>query len=80
MAIKAVIFDIGGVLLQSAGPHQHRTWEDRFGIQDSEVFKFITRSGLNNAATCGKISSEELWQRVSEHFLEKLLPHFTRRF
>jgi epoxide hydrolase-like predicted phosphatase len=68
MAIKAVIFDIGGVLLQSAGPHQHRAWEDHFGIQDSEVFKFINRSGLNDAATHGKVSSDELWQRVSEHF------------
>ncbi|MDQ2888274.1 MAG: HAD family phosphatase [Chloroflexota bacterium] len=68
MAIKAVIFDIGGVLLQSAGPHQHRTWEDRFGIQDSEVFKFINRSGMNAAATRGKVSSDELWQQVSEHF------------
>jgi epoxide hydrolase-like predicted phosphatase len=68
MAIKAVIFDIGGVLLQSAVPHQNRAWEDRFGIQDSEVFKFINRSGLSAAATRGKVSSDELWQQVSEHF------------
>ncbi len=68
MTIKAVIFDIGGVLLQSAGPQQHRAWEDRFGIQDSEVFKFVNRSGLSAAATRGKISSDGLWQQVSEHF------------
>jgi FMN phosphatase YigB (HAD superfamily) len=68
MTIKAVIFDIGGVLLQSAGPKQHRAWEDRFGIQDSEVFKFVNRSGLSAAATRGKVSSDELWQQVSEHF------------
>jgi epoxide hydrolase-like predicted phosphatase len=68
MTIKAVIFDIGGVLLQSAGPQQHRAWADRFGIQDSEVFKFVNRSGLSAAATRGKVSSDELWQQVSEHF------------
>ncbi|HEV2654832.1 MAG TPA: HAD family phosphatase [Ktedonobacteraceae bacterium] len=68
MAIKAVIFDIGGVLLQSADQQQRGAWEERFGIQDSEVFKFINRSGLNAAATRGKVSSDELWQQVSEHF------------
>jgi epoxide hydrolase-like predicted phosphatase len=68
MAIKAVIFDIGGVLLQSAGPQQPRVWEGRFGIQDSEVFKFVNRSGLSAAATRGKVTSDELWQKASERF------------
>ena len=70
MSIKAVIFDIGGVLLLSSGPDQSlsRAWEDHFGIQDSDIFKFISRTGLGDAATRGKITTEEVWSRVSERF------------
>ena len=38
------------------------------GLQKGEIFKFIGRSGLGNAATRGQITSQELWGRVSEHF------------
>jgi putative hydrolase of the HAD superfamily len=68
MAIKAVIFDIGGVLLHSNERVKAQEWEAQAKLQKGEIFKFINRSGLEDAATRGKISSQELWGRVSEHF------------
>ncbi len=68
MAIKAVIFDIGGVLLHSDEHVKAEEWEAQAKLQKGEIFKFISRSGLGDAATRGKISSQELWSRVSAHF------------
>jgi len=68
MAIKAVIFDIGGVLLYNNGSKKAQAWEVQAGLQEGEIFKFINRSGLANAATRGQISRQELWNKVSEHF------------
>src|SRR5450432_512456 len=68
MAIKAVIFDIGGVLLHNNGQEKERAWETQAGLPEGAIFKFINRSGLGNAATRGKLSRQELWSKVSEHF------------
>ena len=68
MAIKAVIFDIGGVLLHNNGHEQERAWETQAGLPEGAIFKFINRSGLGNAATRGRLSRQELWSKVSEHF------------
>jgi epoxide hydrolase-like predicted phosphatase len=68
MAIKAVIFDIGGVLLHNNSHEKERAWEAEAGLPEGAIFKFINRSGLGNAATRGKMSRQELWSKVSEHF------------
>jgi epoxide hydrolase-like predicted phosphatase len=68
MAIKAVIFDIGGVLLHNTGHEKERTWETQAGLPEGAIFKYINRSGLGNAATRGQLSRQELWSKVSEHF------------
>lgn len=68
MAIKAVIFDIGGVLLHNNSQEKERAWEAQAGLPEGAIFKFINRSGLGNAATRGKMSRQELWSKASEHF------------
>lgn len=78
MAIKAVIFDIGGVLLHNNELERAQAWETQAGLQKGEIFKFINRSGLGNAATRGQISRQTLWNKVSEHF--KIDPAQIRTF
>jgi putative hydrolase of the HAD superfamily len=68
MAIKAVIFDIGGVLLHSSGGVKAEEWEVQAKLPKGAIFKYISRSGLGDAATRGKMSSQALWGKVSEHF------------
>ncbi len=78
MAIKAVIFDIGGVLLHSSESVKAEEWEAQAKLQKGAIFKFINRSGLGNAATRGQISTQELWSKVSEHF--KIAPEQLHEF
>ncbi len=68
MAIKAVIFDIGGVLLINNRSEQDKKQDAQKNPRMDEVFKFINRSGLGISATKGKISLQELWGQVSTHF------------
>ena len=66
MAIRAVIFDIGGVLLKQKPSHSFGTWEKSLGLPEGELGRIIDKSGWNKAATLGKISAHEVWQRVGE--------------
>ena len=68
MAIKAVIFDIGGVLLNNDRSEQDQQQDTQSELQRNGIFKFIARSGLGDSATRGKISIQELWDRVGEQF------------
>ncbi len=67
MAIRTLIFDIGGVLLKPKPSHNpDHQWESRLGLPEGEIKRLITRSGWNRAATLGQISAHELWQHVGE--------------
>lgn len=68
MAIKAVIFDIGGVLLLHDTSRQLQKQNGQTKQRLDEIFQFINRSGLGITATKGKISLQELWRQVGEHF------------
>lgn len=68
MSIHAVVFDIGEVLVHSTRGSEHKKWADRFGLQEGELYSAISKAGgivgVTSAATLGKVSVEELWQRV----------------
>ena len=67
MAIRAVIFDIGGVLLKPKPSHNPDTkWENSLGLPKGDLKRIIDRSGWNRAATLGQISAHEVWQRVGD--------------
>jgi epoxide hydrolase-like predicted phosphatase len=68
MAIKAVIFDIGGVLLVNDGREQAEKQDSQAKVQMDEIFKFINRSGIGILATKGQLSVQELWSQVGERF------------
>jgi len=68
MAIKAVIFDIGGVLLHNDGHKQSHTWETEHGLPAGAIFKYVNRSGLGVQATRGQITEQDVWNRVAAHF------------
>ncbi|MHB8597473.1 MAG: HAD family hydrolase [Ktedonobacteraceae bacterium] len=64
MPIKAMIFDIGSVLLHNVDCSRHRKWEKRFSVQEGRLNEVVDRTGLEYLATIGKISEPELWQQV----------------
>ncbi len=63
MPIQAVIFDIGGVLLQTTDWSRHRKWEKRFSAQEGRLYKMIDPE-LDYLASIGKVPEPEMWQQV----------------
>lgn len=66
MAIRAVIFDFGGVLVRTVDLSGRRKWEARFGLVDWELAQAVFDSEASTRAQLGQGSPEEVWQHVAE--------------
>ena len=56
MPLRAVIFDVGGVLVRMADWRQHRKWEGRLRLSDGELLKIVFGSEWAVRAEVGQIS------------------------
>src|SRR5713226_9962538 len=45
MPLRAVIFDVGGVLVRMADWRQHRKWEGRLELSEGELLKIVFGTG-----------------------------------
>lgn len=77
MSIKAVIFDIGGVLVRTEDLEPRRHWERRFGLPDWGLAKIVFDSPVAAAATIGQTSLEAVWAHV-QHKLSLAPAELTR--
>ena len=59
VAVRAVVFDIGGVLQHSVETGFEVRWERRLGLESGEFWERIRRSGLGGDGNLGRISEEE---------------------
>jgi len=66
VAVRAVVFDIGGVLEQTTDTDLDGRWERRLGLESGEFFARLGRSGLGGAANLGRVSETELGQALGE--------------
>ena len=64
--IKAVIFDVGGVLVRTNDHSHRRYWENRLGLQEGESEEIVFNSAMGQKAQIGEISDEELWAWVGQ--------------
>jgi putative hydrolase of the HAD superfamily len=65
MLIKAVIFDIGGVLIRTEDLEPRRKWERRFGLPDWGLSKVVWDDNpVSHAATVGRASLAAVWADV----------------
>jgi putative hydrolase of the HAD superfamily len=79
--IKAIIFDIGGVLLRTEDHSYRRKWENQLGLQPGEAEAIVLNSSMGHKAQRGEISDEELWQWVGTRLdLGSRLDAFRRDF
>jgi len=60
--IKAVIFDVGGVLIRTMDRAARRDLEERLGLLPGQAEGLVFGGKMGTAAQLGKISSEELWR------------------
>lgn len=80
--IKAIIFDVGGVLVRTMDRTRRNTLEQRLGLQpgESEIIVFNGEMGIK--AQQGAITTIELWQWIQQHLSlnDEGLAAFRREF
>jgi epoxide hydrolase-like predicted phosphatase len=64
--IKAVIFDMGGVLLRTEEISPRAELAKKFGMSFDEIDRFVFGSQSALLATLGSIPEEEHWQAIGE--------------
>jgi epoxide hydrolase-like predicted phosphatase len=64
--IKAVIFDVGGVLLRTADQSHRQRWEDQLGLRPGGLEAIVLNSEMGHKAQRGEISDEALWAWAGE--------------
>jgi epoxide hydrolase-like predicted phosphatase len=62
--IKAVIFDIGNVLLRTTDLEPRRRWERRLGVPDWTLERLFFNSATGMAAQVGKAATDDAWAHV----------------
>lgn len=66
MTIRAVIFDIGGVLLRTEDQSGRRKLEQHFGMQTGEIADLVFGSDAAAAATIGEQPERAVWEHVRQ--------------
>jgi len=62
--MKAVIWDMGGVLLRTADQSLRREWEQKLGLQEGELHDLVFGNDLSRRASLGQASEEDVWNWV----------------
>lgn len=79
--IKAVIFDVGGVLIRTADHTGRQKWESRLQLPPGGAEATVLNSDMGHRAQRGEITTESLWLWVGEHLgLGSDLPQFREDF
>ncbi len=65
--IKAVIFDVGGVLIRTVDQSGRRYWEDRLNLPPGGAEAIVLNSPMGYRAQRGEITTEELWDWVGNY-------------
>ena len=66
MEVRAVVFDIGGVLERPTDTDLDGRWERRLGLEPGEFLARLRRSALGRAANLGRVSETEFGQMLGE--------------
>jgi epoxide hydrolase-like predicted phosphatase len=64
MAIRAVFFDVGGVLVRTENPEPRREWERRLGMEPGRLAKAVFDNPVSVRATVGRASEADVWREV----------------
>jgi len=62
--IRAVYFDMGGVLLRSESKAGRQKWERRLGLMDGALEPIVFENRVAALATVGRASTEAVWAEV----------------
>ena len=68
MTIRAVIFDVGGVLVRTERRTARRQWEERLGLPEFGLGKAVFGSEMSARASIGQASVADVWRHVAAQF------------
>ncbi len=66
--LKAVIFDVGGVLIRTRSRAGREKWASRLGLDPWDFENFVFSGESGRLAQLGQKSSAEHWQWLKDHF------------
>jgi epoxide hydrolase-like predicted phosphatase len=62
--IRAVYFDMGGVLLRSESEVERRKWEKRLGLPEKMLAEIVFENDVAALATVGRATTDAVWAEV----------------
>lgn len=65
--IKAIIFDVGGVLIRTHDHAPRRNWEKKLGLAERELEQIVFNSEIGQKAQRGEITDGALWTWIGQH-------------
>jgi putative hydrolase of the HAD superfamily len=65
MTIRALLFDIGGVLFRARDRTSRRKWEQRLGLAEGQLDQIVFGNPIARRATVGQATAEDVWQHVA---------------
>jgi epoxide hydrolase-like predicted phosphatase len=65
MPIRAIILDVGGVLLHEGDHTKRFAWEARLGLAHGELTRIVLDSEPAKLAASGRVSEREVWRAVA---------------
>jgi epoxide hydrolase-like predicted phosphatase len=68
MPIRALFFDLGGVLIQRVDRGRRGFWEKRLGISALEIAEQVWVSPIGRLALVGRATSEDVWAEFGRKF------------
>lgn len=68
MRIKALLFDIGGVLYRIVDIAHRRKWERLLGLSDGQLAEIVFTNPVARRATVGQATPEDVWREVGQRF------------
>jgi putative hydrolase of the HAD superfamily len=66
--IKAIFWDIGGVIVRTHDWSGRIRWEKRLGLQPHEFEHIVFRGEMGKRASIGQASADDVWTWVLKHF------------
>ena len=64
MAIKALIFDFGGVVMRTKGNGPRRYWKERLGMDEWDLARLVFGNPVADRAMIGQATDAEAWDYV----------------
>lgn len=64
--IKAIVFDVGGVLVRNENPALRRNLEEKYGLPQNRVDELVFDSKEAQDSTIGLVDPQMIWQNIAK--------------